>query len=310
MRSASFERCFAVLLAAGSVFFSLSTGCGRAPKAKVAVQINQEEISYGEFEEYLHSSLGQETPPPREGEIRSRLLDQFIGERLLLQRALGEKLDVGDAEVESYLAGLGGSPVKADPKEAGPLREQVRRSLLIQEYKDRVLLKDLKVSPGEIEAYFREHPEEFQQSRVVVLRQILMENSEAAKGVEAELKEDASRFPLLAQQNSLSPDKGQPRPLEESELPEAVKEVVLSLKPGQVSGPVADGDKVRVFQMVERREGKSQTLEEAGRRIEVLLLQRKAEEVLQRTLDEMRKTALIRVFRENLPFPYQGEYGG
>ena len=309
MRSASFERRSAVLLAVGSVLFSLFAGCGAA-RPKVAVRINEEEISTREFEEYLRASLGQETPPSGEGETRSRLLDQFIGERLLLQRARAEKLSVGDDQVESYLAGLGSLPVKAEIKADDPMREQVRRSLLIQEYKDRVLLKGLEVSPAEIEAYFREHPAEFQQSRVVVLRQILMENSEEAKQVEAELKKDASRFPALAELKSLSPDKGMPRTLEEAELPDAVKEAVLSLKPGQISEPVADGDKVRVFQMVDKREGKSQSLEEAGRRIEVLLLQGKAEALLQRTLDEMRKTAAIRVFRENLPFTYQGEYGG
>jgi peptidyl-prolyl cis-trans isomerase C len=310
MRSRSFERRSAVLLAAGSVLLSLFTGCGGGARPKVAVRINEEEISYREFEEYLRASLGQETPPSGAGETRSRLLDQFIGERLLLQRARAEKLSVGDDQVESYLAGLGSSPAKAEANSDDPLREQVRRSLLIQEYKDRVLLKDLEVSPAEIEAYFREHPAEFQQSRVVVLRQILMENSEEAKQVEAELKTDASRFPALAEQKSLSPDKGQPRTLEEAELPDPVKEAVLTLKPGQISEPVADGDKVRVFQMVDKREGKSQSLEEASRRIEVLLLQGKAEALLERTLDEMRKTAVIRVFKENLPFPYQGEYGG
>jgi len=308
MKSAGLERWFAVLLVAGTVLASGPIGC-RAARGRVAVRINEEEIPYGEFEEYLRSNLGQETPPAKEAEVRSRLLDQFIGERLLLQRAREEKLSVGDAEVESYLAGLG-SPISKPVAPDDGLKEQVRRNLLIQEYKDKVLLKDLKVSPAEIEDYFRAHPEEFQESRVVVLRQILMENSEDAKQVEAELKQDANRFPQLAQQNSLSPDKGQPRTVDEAELPDPVKEAIRSLAPGQVSVPVEDGDKVRVFQMVERREGKSQSLEEAGRRIEVLLLQRKAEEMLQRTLDALRKTAAIRVFPENLPFPYRGDYGG
>jgi len=144
----------------------------------------------------------------------------------------------------------------------------------------------------------------------VVLRQILMGDPEEAKRLAAELKEDPSRFPLLARQYSLSPDKGEPRGFEESELPEPVREAVLGLAPGQLSGLVADADKIRIFQLMDRREGKSQSLEEAGRRIEVLLLQRKAEEALHQALEGIRQTATIQVHQENLPFSYQGDYGG
>jgi parvulin-like peptidyl-prolyl isomerase len=310
MKSALFERRMALLLAAGLVLCGGFWGCARGAKAAPAVRINEEDIPYSEFEEYLKASLGEEVPPARDSETRSRLFDQFIGERLLLQRAQGEQLRVGDDQVDSYLAGLGSGPRRKAGTEEASLKEQVRRNLLIQEYKDRVLLKDVKVSPEEVEAYFREHPEEFRQSRVVVLRQILLEDPEEAKRLEAELKEDPSRFALLARQSSLSPDKGEPRGFEESELPETVREAVLDLGPGQVSGPVEDADKIRIMQLVDRREGKSQSLEEAGRRIEILLLQRKAEEALRQALEGIRQTATIQVHQENLPFSYRGDYGG
>jgi peptidyl-prolyl cis-trans isomerase C len=310
MKSPFLERRTALLLSVVLAVSAGSWGCGSGAKAAPAVRINEEDIPYSEFEEYLQASLGADTPPAQDGETRSRLFDQFIGERLLLQMANGERLRVGDDQVESYLAGLGAGPSVKSGKEDGSIKEQVRRNLLIQEYKDRVLLKDIKVSREEVEAYFREHPAEFQQSRVVVLRQILMEDPEAAKRLEAELKQDPSRFPLLAQQNSLSPDKGEPRGFEESELPEPVREAIVALAPGQISGLVADADKIRIFQLMERREGKKQSLEEAGRRVEVLLLQRKAEEALRVALEGIRRTATVQVHQENLPFSYQGDYGG
>ncbi|MCI0407216.1 MAG: peptidyl-prolyl cis-trans isomerase [Acidobacteria bacterium] len=310
MKSRFFQHGMALLLGAALALSAGNWGCAPGAKAAPAVRINEEEIPYSEFEDYLQASLGEEAPPAQDGATRSRLLDQFIGERLLLQRANGERLRVGDDQVESYLAGLGGGPGQKAGKEDVSMKEQVRRNLLIQEYKDRVLLKDVKVSPEEVEAYFREHPEEFQQSRVVVLRQILMEDPEAARRLAAEIKEDPSRFPLLAQQNSLSPDKGEARGFEESELPEPVREAILALTPGQVSDLVADADKVRIFQLMDRREGKSQNLKEVGHRIEILLLQRKAEEALKLALEGIRQTATIQVHQENLPFSYHGDYGG
>jgi parvulin-like peptidyl-prolyl isomerase len=310
MKSALFERRMALLLAAGLVLGGGGWGCAPGAKAAPAVRINEEDIPYSEFEEYLKASLGEEVPPAKDGETRSRLLDQFIGERLLLQRAQGEHLQVGEDQVNSYLAGLGDGPHTKVAGEEGSLKEQVRRNLLIQEYKDRVLLKDVKVSPEEVQAYFREHPEEFRQSRVVVLRQILLEDPEEAKRLAADLKKDPTRFPVLAQQSSLSPDKGEPRGFEESELPESVRVAVVGMEPGQVSDLVADADKIRILQLMDRREGKSQSLEEAGRRIEILLLQHKAEEALAQALEKIRQTATIQVHQENLPFSYQGDYGG
>jgi parvulin-like peptidyl-prolyl isomerase len=217
---------------------------------------------------------------------------------------------VRDEQVDSYLAGLGGAPGAGAGPEDAAMKEQVRRNLLIEEYKDRVLLKGVKVEPSEVEEYFQNHPEEFRQSRVLVLRQILLDDPEEAKRVAGELKAEPAQFPVLAERYSLSPDKGQPRQFEEEDLPEEVRQAVVALSPGQISGLVGDGDKFRIFQMVDRRESKSQTLEEARRRIEVLLLQRKAEEALRQALDGMRGAAAIQVHRENLPFAYQGEYGG
>ena len=145
----------ALLLGAALVLWGGCWSCSTGTKAAPAVRINEEEIPYAEFEEYLQASLGEGAPPTKDAETRSRLLDQFIGERLLLQRAKGEKIQVGDDQVESYLASLGGTPHPKAGETDGSMKEQVRRNLLIQEYKDRVLLKDVKVSHEEVEAYFR-----------------------------------------------------------------------------------------------------------------------------------------------------------
>ena len=300
-----------LLLALGLVWTSGRCAAGhRGAAGASAVRIDDEEVPYADFQGYLRGSFGGDAPPAEDAETRSRLFDQFIEERLLLQRAEKERLHVGDEQVNAYLAGLGGPTSRAtSEKDDSALKEQVRRNLLIREYKDRILLKDVRVGPEEVEAYFRDHPQEFQQARVIVLRQILLEDPQETRKVRQELEADPAQFPLLAQRASLSPDKGQPRPFQEEELPEPVRQAILDLQPGQVSREVEDGGRFRIFQLVDRREGKSQTLQEARPKIEVMLLQREAEEVLRAALDEMRKATTIRVHRENLPFTYRGEYG-
>jgi len=51
-------------------------------------------------------------------------------------------------------------------------------------------------------------------------------------------------------------------------------------------------------------------LDEVRGRIEAMLLQRKADEALSRSLSEVKRGARIAVHEKNLPFTYHGEYGG
>ena len=303
----------AAILAAGMI--SASLGCAPSPGAgdvsSPAVRINNLEIPYAEFEAYLKANSSEDLPAGDDAETRSRLLDQFIEERLLLQLAQERKIQVSGDRVDAYLESLGAGT------EAGPgarpvdaaFREQIRRNLMIQDYKDRVLLREIRVEPDEVEAYYREHPGEFREARAVILRQILVEDALEAKQILSQLKESPDQFQVLAERHSVSPDKGQPRPYEEEELPESVRSMVFALNPGQVSDVVEETGKYRIFQGVDRHEGKSQTIEEARLKIEGMLLQRKAGEVLSRSLAEVKRAARIEVQVKNLPFPYQGEYG-
>jgi len=299
-----------------AVLISAGVGCAASPgggdASAPAVRINNQEIPCADFEAYLRASFGEDLPPVEDAETRSRLLDQFIEERLLLQLAEARKIQVGDDKVDGYLAelgagtetGPGGGPVDA------VFREQIRRNLLVREFKDQVLLREVRVGPEEVEAYYRDHPEEFREARAVVLRQILVEEAGEAARILSILKEDPEQFQVLAERHSASPDRGQPRPYEEQQLPEAMRAVIFALSPGQVSDVVEDGGKYRIFQAVDRHEGKNQTLEEVRSKIERMLLQRKAEEALSRALMEVKRGARITVHVENLPFTYEGEYGG
>jgi len=310
-------RCLtALLLALGPVPGGLGCSPGSkggegagAPPTQM-VRINRQEIPYREFEAYLEASLGEERPPADDAETQSRLLDQFIEERLLLQAAQARQIRVSDKVLDAYIANLGMSsdPGRGGKPVDGAFREQIRQSLLIQEFKDQVLLHDVRVQPEEVETYFREHPDEFREARVVILRQILLDDDGEAKKVLSSLREDPGQFQILAERHSTSPDRGQPRPYEESELPEVVRNTVFALEPGQISDLVGEGGKYRIFQAVDRHEGKNQSLEEVRKRIEVLLLQKKVEETLSKALADLKVKSRIQVHAESLPFRYSGEY--
>ena len=99
----------AALLVAAVV--SVVTGCSASPGAgaasSAAVRINGQEIPASDFEAYLAASFGEDLPPVEDAETRSRLLDQFIEERLLLQQAEERKIQVEEEKVDAYLTSLG-----------------------------------------------------------------------------------------------------------------------------------------------------------------------------------------------------------
>jgi parvulin-like peptidyl-prolyl isomerase len=287
---------------------------------KRILEIDNQSIYLDEFQQYLHDALGEEEVGPADliqqtdAATLSRLFDQFVEEQLLLQQALKSGVQVSDAELQEYLEMQGLSdPVpttdgggKASAVARDRFQVRVRRTLMMQRFKDEVILRDVRVTPEEIEKFFSEHPEEFQGSSRVVLRQILVDEEPLARRIRADLEQGAS-FQELGERHTLAPDRAEPRQYEEADLPEEIQAVVNSLKPGETSGVVNIGRRYRLFHL-EARQGKSlQTLDDVRDQIEFVLLRRMTDEVMRTYLDRLRSQVAIHVYHDNLPFVYETE---
>jgi parvulin-like peptidyl-prolyl isomerase len=303
-------------------------GCARqapGPSAdKRVLEIEGQPVYLDEFQQYLKDTLGSgeaqgegesegegavETDPP----TLSRLFDQFVEEQMLLQQARNQGMQVSDTELQAYLEAQGLTETtpeasdKAQPPATEHFQARVRSSLMVQKFKDQVILKEVRVKPEEIEKFFREHPSEFQGSSRVVLRQILIDEEPLALSIKSELDRGAS-FQELAARHSLAPDRGEARQYEEGDLPEEMQAVIASLKEGQVSGVVNVGGRFHILRLEARQEKKSlQALDEVRERIEFLLLRRKTDEAMARYLADLRDKVALHIYYENLPFQYQAE---
>lgn len=321
-RSARASLLLAVLIAG-------ACACARAaPKAgadKPILEFDTQVVYLDEFQQYLKDILGEaegeesggggEEPaevPESDPAIASRLFDQFVEEQLLLLQARKQGLQVSDAEVKAYLEaqGLGETlPEGGEPDPPGAserFQARVRNTLLVQKFKDQVVLKDVRVTPEEIEKFFREHPTEFQGFSSVVLRQILVDEEPLARRIRSELEQGAA-FQELAERHSLAPDHGEARQYEEADLPEDLQAVIATLSEGQVSEVVNSGGRYHIFKL-EARHGKSlQALDDVRERIEVRLLRQKMDQAMAKYLADLRAEVPVRVHHENLPFAYQPE---
>jgi len=312
------------LLLALLVMVAWPVACARAaPRAgadKPVLEVDSLVIYLDEFQQYLQDTLGEaedeESPQPPESDpaTASRLFDQFVEEQLLLAKAHSQGVQVSDAEVKTYLETQGlpeSEPDSSDPARATSterFQSRVRNTLLVQRFKDQFVLKDVRVTPDEIETFFREHPAEFQGFSRVVLRQILVDEEPLAKRIRSELGQGAS-FQELAERHSLAPDKGEARQYAEGDLPEDLQAAIAGLAEGQISEVVNSGGRFHIFRL-EARHGKSlQALDDVRERIEFKLLRRKMDETMARYLSDLRAESSPRIYYENLPFTYRPESG-
>jgi parvulin-like peptidyl-prolyl isomerase len=269
-------------------------------------------LPYKSFERYLTDNAGDETDEGEQQDtIKSRLLDQFIEEHLLLRAAAGLKIAVSEAEIDAYLKEIGVSEGEAEVtgnegREA--FREKVRQGLVLQKVKDEAVLSKVQVTPGEVEDSLRKQPDLARGSRRVVLRQILVDDKSLADRLSATLTADPSRFEAVARENSISPDRGQARMYGEDDLPVELREALFALAPGQISPVMEHQQRYLLFQLVKKAEARDQDLDDVRRRIQLDLFQKKGEEALDRYIADLKKGTEIRVNRSVLPFKYVGEY--
>jgi parvulin-like peptidyl-prolyl isomerase len=274
--------------------------------------VGDRKVTYRQFERYLNDNAGEDQGEGGELDtIKSRLLDQFLEEQLLLKEAERLEVAVSDAEVDAYLKEL---RVAADDIDVGTpdgkeaFRERVKDGLLVQKVKEKAVLKTIKVAPGEVEDELKRHPEAAPSGGKVVLRQILLEDRSAAEEARRAILADPSKFETVARAKSGAPDKGAPRAYDEQDLPENLRAAVQALKPGELS-PVVEHAQAFVLLKLERRmEAAPADAAEARARVESELFRQKADQVMERYLADLKEKTEVRVHRALLPFRYVGEF--
>lgn len=156
------------------VLIVLLSGCGRGGSAKreVWAEVNGHPIYRDEVENYYRRRASSTAGPVSEEQalsLKLSLLNELIDNQLLLQRAAELRLVVPEADVDHRIAELQ-SPYSAeafqkkladDGLAPADLREQVRQSLLVRKLLDREIHSQVKVTPGEIEAYYKRNKARF-----------------------------------------------------------------------------------------------------------------------------------------------------
>ncbi|MGB8592977.1 MAG: SurA N-terminal domain-containing protein [Candidatus Acidiferrales bacterium] len=258
---------------------AFATSCRRqetAPGPDVWAVVNGHEIQRAEVEKYFRSRINPEAQAPSQEEalsLKLSILDELINNEILLQRANKMNLIASDAEVEDKFT-ESKSPYTEDEfqkklKDAGltvdDLRSDLRRQLSIQKLLNREVVAKISITDQDVADFYQKNRAQFNVLEPQLhIAQIVVtprpdptihnrKNDKAANEMEAQrkvaileqkLNAGADFFQLAmdySEDNTSSTggDLGFHGESSFNQSDPALKKVALSLRPGEVSRPIA-----------------------------------------------------------------------
>jgi parvulin-like peptidyl-prolyl isomerase len=286
--------------------------CGeRIPDDPVILEIGDHAVSLSQLEIYIEKAV-EDQAPFTQGELKARLLDQFIEEQLLLIAAEEEGIRVDPQEVEA-LAGkmssveVGDETVADLETDGGAARLDFESHIRVRKLIENEVLNGLTVDEGEIAAHYEQNSAYYKQPETIDISQILVETEDEANRIRGELEASSRRFEELAQEYSEGPEASRDGHLgtfRRGELPPDFEGVVFDLRKGRLSDVVKTDFGYHIFRVNDVRRARDLSLEEVSDAIRVELLRRKSDEALVIYIEELKKRYPVKIHTDRLDFPY------
>ncbi len=286
------RRAAALLPAAAAVLFSGLAGCsqGEHHAPDVWAVVNGTEIRRDDVEKYYRSQVNPEAQKPTQEDslsLKLNVVEQLINNEILLERAKKLNLQASDGEVEDKFTELK-SPftedefqrqLKARGMSVDDLKRDLRRQLSIQKLLNREVAAKITITDQDVVDFYNSNLNQFNVAEPQYrISQIVItprkdpqvrnrKNDDATNEAEAQRKakmiidklNSGADFAQLAMDYSedvnTTSNGGDLGYIPESSLNQAdaaLKKLVLSLKPGQVSQPIVLKDSIRILKLVAR----------------------------------------------------------
>jgi hypothetical protein len=274
----------------------------------VAAYVEGNPVYVDELEHYLDANLVDQDPgegTSREviDQVKSRLLDALIEERLLYREAERRGIRVSPLELEAYLDVL--SEADDDDEETRHRVEaEARRRLMAQKLQERMILERPELTDEEVATYAADHRDALLPAEPLELRALQLPSMKRARRVYGEIKRKRMTFNEAALTYEPSPGQALPTRMSWDSLPDELRETLRKLKPGQVSEPLELHGEIYLFQVGKWLSDPGDQEEELLRRARRELETVRNRDTLDTLLRELRDRAEIRIKTSNLSFEY------
>jgi parvulin-like peptidyl-prolyl isomerase len=284
-------------------------GASLQKKNSVILKVADSFYFNSDFEEYLLSIAGQEYKDLSVSSL-SRLFDDFVDEKILLQAAKDMKTSLTVDEQKDYLAKLtreswsDGRKNLLDELEYEPLLEK----LLIEKYLAQKIDK-IDVKNEEVKEYYELHKRDFLRPERVRVSQILLKTEGKAVEILERVK-TASReaFREIASEESIGVEAskgGEMGLFEMGQLPFEMEKVVFALKVGEISPVVESSYGYHIFRLDEKLEPELVPEDSAFPEIRIKIFNERIQQFLRDHMVRLKSQLDWNSYPNNLSFSYQ-----
>jgi len=278
------------------------------PRLLPAALVGGEPVYLSDVEKYFESNLieGDSTyrlPPEAMDQVKSRLLDALVEERLLYAEAERREIQVTDREVQAYLE-MGAVEASDDPEQRAAQEVEARQRLMVQKLQEQVIREQDPPSEDEVADYAAEHADRLLPAQPLELRALQLESLSQAKRVHNDIRRKRITFNEAALVHDPSPGQALPLQMSWDSLSSELRDALKDLKPGQISEPQELHGGVYLFQVGTWLKDPADQDVELLRRARLELESIRRRDTLDTLVASLREQSDVRIKTENLPFVY------
>jgi parvulin-like peptidyl-prolyl isomerase len=287
----------------------LCAGCRSADSTPTIVTINGDKIRKSEFDRFLKTKLGELSSGDTSDALKSQMLDEFVVRKLVLAAATSAGLSVSESEIKQTAE----DPQMKSSTATEDARKELANDLLVSKYYRQVVLKDVRVSPEEVQRYIDENRAKSVEKPGFYVREIQVETKEEADRLWHEVVEQGRDFASVVRQYSQVPnaEQGGLSHYIDGQLPEVLENAVKLLRPGDISPVIQSSFGYHIFKLERRTqprpddERRSRLDEDRSRLIEDVI-ERKNQQAVDQAVDKMVSQAAIKIEESAAGFTYVG----
>jgi peptidyl-prolyl cis-trans isomerase SurA len=289
---------------------------------RVICVVNNDAITLYELDEaeahFLYETKQERLTDDARRELRDRLLQTIIENRIQLQQAEREKITAEDSEVQGQLNDIMkkvNAPSAKDFEQVlaqqglslDGLKKRIRDQILVQRVTRRKVALRISVTEQEIDGYINANRDKLETGLTFEARHILFlpaagqgEDGWAAARKKAEQVygqvKEGKDFATLAVEYSEDPsakDGGSLGTLKRGELTPEIEQAILRLQPGESSPPTRSAVGYHLFHLDAKETLSGEALTQARSQIRDILYREKYDARLKEWIAEIRQRALI-----------------
>ncbi len=277
------------------------------PSSTPLIMVGERSLNLGQFNHHMRMNYPDidELSPQEKLLLQQQLITQLVDRELILAEAARLDIRLSPDEFDAALAGIRGVQSHADfeldlkesVKNPELWRDILTFQLLVAKLTETVVAPQIDITEAQIEAYYRNHREDFRRPAEVRVHQMLFASREAALEIKKRLQ-DGADFATLAEKYSISPDRedgGSLGYFSAGQLPPEFDEVIFSLPLRQVSDPVASPYGFHLLLVDRRRNAGLRPFAAVKDEIKEYLYDKQEEALFQQWINNLRNNTAIRI---------------